>query len=265
MSLPSAAPTPLPPPIPGWHIEPRPLDDGWSRRKFYTFLLVVLTFHLALIFLFGAKKNILARPVTHVPHLHLTDDANELVALGDPTLFARPNPHDLASAYWRQLSPPARPNFNSAVTNLYLRPIPENFGAAFSEFTQSSRQPPYPLNFKPEPAWSAPTVPPDDTPPPATTLQITGDLAQREHLTPLALPALPDNDVLPPTTVQALVDPAGNVISAVVIKPGGIDADQCALQLVRGLRFAPAPRLMFGELTFYWHTVPTHTVPAPAP
>jgi hypothetical protein len=33
-------------------------------------------------------------------------------------------------------------------------------------------------------------------------------------------------------------------------------ADQRALQLARDLRFAPASRLMFGEITFTWHTVP---------
>jgi TonB family protein len=57
--------------------------------------------------------------------------------------------------------------------------------------------------------------------------------------------------------VQALVDTAGNVASAVVVEPNAApEADQLALQLVRNLRFAPAAHLTFGEITFTWHTVP---------
>ena len=72
-----------------------------------------------------------------------------------------------------------------------------------------------------------------------------------------ALPSLPRNDVIGPSTVQVLVDTAGNLASAVVVAPNAdAEADQLALQLVRNLRFAPAPRLTFGEITFTWHTVP---------
>ncbi len=84
------------------------------------------------------------------------------------------------------------------------------------------------------------------------------------HPAALVPPPLPRNDVLAPSTVQLLVDTAGNVASAVVPEPNAdhdYDADQLALQLVRNLRFAPAPRLMFGEITFTWHTVPTNAVP----
>ena len=42
--------------------------------------------------------------------------------------------------------------------------------------------------------------------------------------------------------------------------PADAGADQRALQLVRKLRFAPASQLMFGEVTFIWHTVPTNAV-----
>jgi TonB family protein len=56
-----------------------------------------------------------------------------------------------------------------------------------------------------------------------------------------------------------LVDPAGNVVSAILLESSTFDAaDQRALQLARNLRFAPAPRLMLGEIIFNWHTVPTN-------
>ena len=100
----------------------------------------------------------------------------------------------------------------------------------------------------------------------ATTLQITGELAQRPLLTAVTLPSLPWNDVIAPSKVQALVDPAGNVFSPVLLPSDSAleDAgrsevgDSNALVIVRSLRFAPAPRLTFGEIIFHWHTVPTN-------
>ena len=65
--------------------------------------------------------------------------------------------------------------------------------------------------------------------------------------------------MIAPSKVQALVNTDGNVASAVLLESSSLaDADQRALQLVRNLRFAPASRLMFGEIIFTWHTVPTN-------
>ena len=95
-------------------------------------------------------------------------------------------------------------------------------------------------------------------------MQISGELAQRPLLSQVELPSIPVNDVIPPSKVQALVDTAGNVASAVLLESSKLDtADQRALQIARNLRFAPAPRLMFGEITFTWHTVPVASTNAP--
>jgi TonB family protein len=100
-----------------------------------------------------------------------------------------------------------------------------------------------------------------------TTRHISGDLAHRSlaNSKAIALPSLPRNDVIGASTVQVLVDAAGNVASAVVLEPNADpEADQLALQLVRTLRFAPAPRLTFGEITFTWHCVPVMTTNEPS-
>jgi hypothetical protein len=135
---------------------------------------------------------------------------------------------------------------------------------------QTIPPPEMPLNFKPEPKLSEPVIAVDDAMPPATTMQISGELSQRRWFNQIELPSLPWNDVIAPSKVQALVDPAGNVVSAVLLPDNGIEAaahydlaDQLALQLARSLRFAPAPRLMFGEIIFNWHTVPLTTTNAP--
>jgi outer membrane biosynthesis protein TonB len=69
--------------------------------------------------------------------------------------------------------------------------------------------------------------------------------------------------VIAPSKVQALVDTAGNVSPVLLESSANAAADQIALQLARNLRFAPAPRLMFGEIIFTWHTVPVTATNAP--
>jgi len=222
--------------------------------------------------LFGTKKPIVPRLVTRVPHLQLADSANEFLALGDPTLFARPNAHDVVTAFWRRLPSAEQPNFDWPAPPGYLPPTNKDFGVTFHDFVQHRRPPELTLNFKPEPKLTVPDVTWADATPRTTSVAISGELARRTLLNPEALvpPPLPSHDVIAPSTVQLLVDSAGNVASAVVLEPSVSPivlepnashdqaADQLALQLAGHLRFAPAPRLMFGEVTFTWHTVATN-------
>jgi len=68
------------------------------------------------------------------------------------------------------------------------------------------------------------------------------------------------------------VDPAGGVVSAVLLPPDlGLEsdlhddhADQTALNLARTARFAPAARLTVGQMIFNWETVPPPATNAPA-
>jgi len=265
---PSSADSPAlpPPPVESWLPGPKPPDEGWSPKKFYFVLGFVLAFHLALIFLFGTKKQIVPRAILNVPRLQLADGANELIALGDPTLFARPNAHDAVTTFWRRMPNVKQPDFNRKESPHYLGPATADFGAAFRDYMRNNEAAGVTLNFKPAPKVSLPAAVFNNAMPQSTTLQITGDLARSRLLNPVELPSLPWTDVLGPTKVQALVDTAGNVASAVVLDTSGdTDADQAALQLARNFRFAPAPRIMFGEITFIWHTVPTNAIPATVP
>ena len=252
------------PALPG----PKPPSEGWSRKKFFLVLGFVFAFHVALIVLFGTKKQIVARHTANVPHLQLAN-RNEFIALSDPTLFARPNLHDLVTAFWRRIPPVSQPNFDrSDEPPHYLPPAPESFGAAFHNLMQQTPLAEFPLNLKPEPKVTVPEAPLDITMPQATTLQISGELARRRLLnTNFAehLPSRPMNDVLQPTTVRVLVDTTGNVLSPVVLEHSGDnDSDQLALQLASRLRFAPATGLTFGEITFTWHTEPLASTNTPA-
>ena len=271
----------------GWPAGSKPPGEGWTRNKFIFLVAVAFALHVALIFIFGTKKQIVPRAVTRVPHLRLADTANELIALRDPTLFARPNAHDFVTAFWRRTPAIRQPLFNWTEAPRFLLPAPEQFGAAFREFMKTNPPPETPSDFKPEPELIKPVVAFDAAMPQKTTMQISGKLAQRRLLgqiefttnddtititgyTPArggaiipaitgGLPAIPVNDVIEPSKVQALVDPSGTVASVVLLRACGLElADSSALALARNLRFAPAPRLMFGEITFNWHTVPTN-------
>jgi hypothetical protein len=238
---------------------PAPPDESWTRNKFIFLIAFALALHVALIFIFGAKKEIVPRAVTNVPHWQLADSADEFIALGDPTLFAQPNAHDLVSAFWRRAPAVKQPDFNWTEAPRYLPPATEKFGADFRAFMLASRPAKFALNFKPEPKLILPAAL-DNAMPPATTMKIIGELAQRRLLNPVELPSISVNDVIAPSKVQALVDTAGNVAFAVLLESSALgDADQRALQLTRNFRFAPAPRLALGEIIFQWHTVPVTT------
>lgn len=252
-------------------IAPAPLADHWTKRRFIVLLILFLAAHVALIFVFGTRKPIVPLPPGPIPHLQLVDSANELVALSNPTLFVRPNAHDGATAFWRNLPAVSQPNFDWPELPHYLQPVPADFGATFHEFIQHSQPAGFPLDFKPAPTAVVPDVTYESPVPSESTLELSDELAQRRLLNSLVLPSWPRNNVLAPSTVQVLVDPAGNVMSSVVLPASGVrtvgdsEVDAKALELVRTLRFAAAAQPTVGDLTFHWHTVPTNIPPATIP
>jgi hypothetical protein len=104
-----------------------------------------------------------------------------------------------------------------------------------------------------------------------STLRIEGSLTQRRLLTPMNLPSWPYADVIAPSKVQALVNEAGNVVSAILLPSDNSlealshygAADHRALELARAARFAPSPGLTIGRFVFDWHTVAPPVTNAP--
>ena len=222
-------------------------------------MLVALVFvaHLALISTFGERKPPVPRAVTNVPELKLATSSEEWLALNDPTLFAQPNLVGFAGPAW--LEPPHvqfhRQEWTESPRWLEL-PVAE-LGDTFSQFMQTNRFVASQFELKPPARFIAPVAPVEPTLAKASTLRIEGDLTRRRLLTPISLQSWPDDDVLAPSTVQALVDAKGNVISVVLLSSSKLDAaNQRALQLVRAARFAPSPGMTIGRLVFNWHTVP---------
>jgi hypothetical protein len=253
------------PPGEMWPAAPAPSGDGWSGSKLIFFVALVLAAHFALIFIFGGKKPVAPRAVINVPQLQLADAADELVALDDPTLFALPHANDFATAFWQHPPVIPPPSFDWTEAPRYLPVAVQNLGAVFNAFMQTNPPVKFALDFKPPPAFAAFLPSAVLPPPPTSTLQITGDLAQRRWLNPFPLPSLSFDDVIAASRIQVLVDPAGTVISTVLLPAENSaealghweEADQRAQALARTVRFAPAAQLTLGELIFNWRTVPT--------
>ena len=263
----SAAPVPA-----GLQPPPVKRGAGWSRQKWLAFTAVVFAAQVALIFVLGDKQFPPPRTVTNVPQLTLADNSSELIALGDPTLFVLPHANDFASSVWLQTPGVQPPVFRWTETPRWLPLSTEVLGAVFARFMQTNQFAGFQPDFKAPPKLSAPVAPFQPAFAENSTLRIEGDLAQRRLLTPIDLPSLSYPDVIAPSKVQALVDAAGNVVSAVLLPSdnaveaaGRADAgDTNALQIARTLRFAPASHLTVGKLIFTWRTVPLPATNAPA-
>jgi len=252
------------------HLDPRP----WTARCWWTVFVLLLLAHLGLLLVFSDKKPLAVRPVTHVPFLQLASGHDDFIALSDPTLFALPQAHDFVTPVWNQPPVLTLPSFHWTETPRWL-PLPaKSLGKAFGRFMDTNQFTAWSPDFKPEPKFSTPALPDAFALPTHSTLRLRGALARRPLLNAPAVPDWPATDVLAPSKVQVLVNPLGQVISAVLLPPDyGFEtaphddlANQQALALARTARFAPAPQITIGQMIFTWHTVPMPpSAPATAP
>jgi TonB family protein len=192
----------------------------------------------------------------------------------DPTLLALPSAAGFAGAAWQQAHHPrySPQPWNDPPSWLAARQAP--LGRSLLE----ARRPEIGRGLtaaKPVPEMVRRQVSPVRLPE-RSLVRIEGDLARRESLTPLSAPAITHSNILTDTVVQLTVQPAGQVHSAIVLKSSGLrSADQQALDLARGARFAPVPELptleaasdwTWGRLIIHWRTVaPQAGVTPPGP
>ena len=237
-----------------------PPATNWSGKKYLFLITFAFAAHVAFITLLGAKKTIAPRVAKNVPVFHLADHASEFLRLTDPTLFVLPHAVDSPAAALGGVISIEPPEFRWTETPSFLALAAGDLGATFSTFMKTNQFVTTRLNFKPPPSPAAPMMAAEVALPQNSDWQLTGELAGRRLMHPLTLPLLPANDVLPPSRVQLLVGADGNVFSTTLLDTSGNpDADQNALALTRTLRFVPAKKPMFGEITVLWHTVPVAT------
>jgi len=249
-----------------------PGDGRWPHSRWLMLIALIFAAHVALLFAFGARKQIVPRAATNVPMLKLAADASELVALNDPTLFALPHQRDFASAVRVQTSVLKPPSFRWTEPPGWLPLSIETLGTVFDEFMQTNRFAGFELQLKPPLKLSAPGLPIEPVLAQTSTFRVEGELAQRQLPSPINLTNWPYANVIAPSKVQVLVDTAGSVISTILLPPDSgfapadqyDQADQRALELARAMRFIPSPRLTIGRMIFNWHTVPPPATNAPA-
>lgn len=238
-----------------------PAASNPTRQRIIFLAALFFIAQFLLVYLLGTKKQNVPRAVTHAPHFQLTADTDEIIALGDPTLFALPHAHDFSAKIWTKIPTPATPDFRWHDPPRWLPLDSKNLGTVLNNYLLTNAAALTPLQFKPEPEVDIPAVSVEAVFPTNSALQISGALAQRTLLSPIAVPTLALPDVIAPSRVQLLVLPDGTVFSAVLLESclyadASIKPDQLALQLANAAQFAPADQLMFGEMIFKWHTKP---------
>ncbi len=249
---------------------PPTTDWGLTKKKFLLLVAFALATHIALIFLFGTKKQFVAQPVTKAPQLQLGNTTDELLELNNPALFSLPNPRDFSAGVWQRQPNITQPSFRHTEAPRYLE-LPGNLGAAFTQFMQTNRFGNFALNFKPAPLFAEPVMGLEPALPKNSTAEISGPLAQRKLLSSPALPSLPLNDIIGPSKIQVLVNAAGVVNSAVSLAGDNLfetaartdSGDTNAIVFAPQFKFAPAPQPTFGEIIFHWHTTPLNTTNTP--
>jgi hypothetical protein len=256
--------------------------------RWLTLIAIVFVIHVALIFIFGAKKPTPPLQVKNAPTLALltSESGGDWMALNNATLFGLPNQDGFAGLMWVALPPlpfrqqdwTEKPRWLTETDSLSVAELV----TPFNRFVQTNRFAEVHFEFNSAPQVMVPALPSETLFATGSTLEVEGDLAKRGLLNPITPPTLPSADVIAPSKVQVLVDGAGHVVSAVLLPLDSFleasatvdsEAEQrartLALQLARTARFAPltpdagsiksnpaAARLSIGLLIFNWQTMP---------
>lgn len=250
----------------------------WSRRRWWTSILLVFALHVGLIFAFSDRKPAAPPRPVQVARLNLVAERGELLALGDPTLFALPHSRGFVATAWLRKPRVEFAPFKWTEPPRFLTLPVEEPGATFLQFMQTNTFARFELDTLPPPELVLPEFPPLFTPPARSELRVLGGLAQRRLLNPPELPSVPAGDLLTNSVVRVQVDAAGNIFSPTLVLPGSGSkpADRRALELTRTFRFAPRSQppvisadpvgqLTSGTLVFEWHTVAPAPTNAPPP
>jgi TonB family protein len=226
-----------------------------------------------LLFYLGERPSPLPPPVRFGARLHLaadpwtTERVAGLPALSDPTLFALPTRHGFSGGAWLDFAPLRFAPWQWTEPPPWLTVQTQALGRGFAALVSLNTANPLRVADKPMPrvvglAAPVPAVPLRNR----SELRLSGDLAGRRLLEPIALPAWPHTDLLSNSVVQVVVDGEGRVLAATLLSGSGrADADEYAVRAATAARFEPEQRgampagsevVVRGRLTFQWHTVP---------
>jgi hypothetical protein len=245
------------------------------RPGLWLAVAVVFAVQVGVLFWLGNPPAIVPVKTSVAPVIHLAGpDSRELLALQDPTLILLPHRENFSGDAWVKSQPVT---FDPLKYSEPTRPLaldPARLGTTFAAFMLTNAPPRYEASLGSESDLEYdPTVPMESVVAPSTLRQ-EGGIARLRLLTAVQLPPRTNSEVLPNTEVQLMVNTRGIPFSAVVVSSSKDSvADATALEIARGLRFAPpqaaavgvmpADKTTFGKLIFQWQTVPPAATNAP--
>lgn len=182
-----------------------------------------------------------------------------LAVPADPTLFALSSGREFTGLAWKR-APTASATLPEWADRSprTLSKVPANLGDAPALFLRSNPAPAVPAIIR-----SSTTIEGLATQPPSlrtqSSLRLDETLSRRLSGSMPSIPSLSHTDLLTNTVVTVTIDRRGYAVSASKRQGSGSpEADSKALEIVRGIRFAPLSenRLEQGAATFEWHTLP---------
>jgi len=187
----------------------------------------------------------------------------------DPTLFALASPHGFSARVWMARRMIDYPLTNWTEPYRWLDANPQRFGGEIANYLADD--PPSKPRLIEKPLFPvAPALPAEQEARAASLWRLDGPLAGRLEPTPFELPSVPNNEILRASAVRLLVNPAGEVLSAVLLSGSGSTmADQRALDLAGRLKFRPLAtpdrplEIQFGDVIFSWRTIAPNLTNAP--
>ena len=236
-----------------------------TLRQWVLGFLLLLVIHVALLFSLSNYPSLTPQSPPPTLKIALLTDPQQMATLRqlpwlpDPAQFALVSPSGFTGSLWPQVDPVKPAHW----------PHPKSFQSFPIEQALLSLPPPSTPtapSFDPQRLVNelVPKLSPNRGLPalllPSLThsfLTCDASLSKRGLLTVPPLPAVEDAQLWKPTTIQVLVSPDGEVLSAVLLPPGSgnLSLDQQALQAAFRLLFRPAKKEkqpVWGTVTFHW-------------
>jgi hypothetical protein len=254
----------------------------WSLHRQWGLVALVFGAQVGLLFWLSDRTPLRPRQATAAPTLQLADQGStELLAPGDPTLFALPRQQGFSGPAWLEVPRREFQSFHWTEAPRWLPVSLPGLGATFNGFIETNNLDSLPAPAQPEPELTLPGPGPLPLARERTEVRFAEDLARRRLVTPIKTRSWPHTDVLTNSVVQLAVSPDGRPVSFTLLPPGSgsREADQCALDQVRAARFEPVSAggpegsntritsLTWGLMIFQWHTLslPPTSLPATGP
>lgn len=238
-------------------------ENRWPRKRWWVTIAFVLGVQVLLIDLLENRSPAGPRKISPVPLVRIRNEVNlASLPVNDPTLFVLPHHEGFSGAAWLDQTFPLE--FHAADWTEPLRWLDltaATLGASFQQFIAANAPRPFEnIITAPAPAL-APGLFPIEILPATSTLQIGGELAGRQLISPPQLQAWTNSSLLTNSIVQVLVNAKGDMLSATLRQSCGFaPADARALDIARDARFEAAKNpdagFALGALTFDWQTVP---------